>query len=187
MIIVASDGSSYNNGKKDCVAAYGVVSTDGFSASGHEYNSSSQRGELMGCVEALKHVRRLIVDGQEEEVALLFDSAYVSNALKGRWFNKWARNNWLTSLNDEVKNKDLWLQVVELLKGIDEDKILVYQIKSHTTTKGIKSMEKCRNSFLKNNGLVPPEEVLLELIRLNEMADALAGAEKDLALGDMKI
>lgn len=182
MIIIASDGSSHNNGKEDCVAAYGVKADDGFMATGHEFGSSSQRGELMGCVKAIAYARHLIVDQDEEEVGLLFDSAYVANALKGRWFSKWARNGWMTSLCEEVKNRDLWEQVVHLLHGIDEDKLIIWQIKSHTTLKGKMSMAKCRNSFEKNNGVIPPEDVLIKLIMLNAEADVLAGDTKDAAL-----
>lgn len=181
MIIIASDGGCKNNGKENCISSYGVACSDSAVFSGHERNSTSQRGELHGCIAALKYALQIFDD---EPIALLFDSAYIANAIKQRWFDKWARTGWKTSTNEPVKNRDLWVQIQQLVQPFEEEDLCVYQIKGHTTLKGPKSMDKCRESFIKNNGGLPPEEVLYKMITLNNLADQIAGQALDLAVSE---
>lgn len=178
MFIIASDGAtkgSNNTLGLPVVASYGIVASDGYYQTGVEVDSTNQRGELLGCICALEYAKCVLEHETTDEVALLFDSAYIANALKQRWFGKWISNGWKTSTGGDVKNKDLWLRISKLFNSIDEDSLLVYQIKGHTTVNGPKSMEKCRKNFIENNGGLPPEEVLHELIRLNNLADYYAG------------
>lgn len=178
MFIIASDGATKGQTNKlglPTVASYGITASDGYYDTGVEIDSTNQRGELLGCLAALEYAKSVLEHEAADEVALLFDSAYIANALKQRWFGKWMGNGWKTSTGGNVKNKDLWVRIANLFNSIDEDCLLIYQIKGHTTVNGPKSMEKCRQNFIENNGGLPPEEVLHELIRLNNLADSYAG------------
>ena len=56
------------------------------------------------------------------------DSKYVKLGIT-EWIYKWEKNNWKTSKKEDVKNKDLWLQLYELNKSF---KIKWIWIKAHT-------------------------------------------------------
>lgn len=44
-------------------------------------------------------------------------SDYVVNAIKKQWLYKWRKNNWKTSSKTKVKNKELWEEIYNLLRG----------------------------------------------------------------------
>lgn len=167
MLMIASDGAG-RNGIENYPCSYGVVASDGYNIQGWSFEGTSQRGEVLGAKAALEYAVKKF---NGEPIALIFDSAYVANALKQRWFEKWKRNGWITSTGDKVKNLDLWKQIADLALRFDEDELCIFQIKGHTTLKGPKSVAKCKESFIKNNGGLPPDEVLTEMIVLNNLAD----------------
>ena len=50
------------------------------------------------------------------EVEVYSDSAYVVNAFKDNWINNWKKNGWINSKKESVKNKELWIELDELVK-----------------------------------------------------------------------
>lgn len=64
--------------------------------------------ELTAVIEALKLLKYPC------SVDLYSDSAYVVNAFLQNWIINWQKNNWKTSDKKEVKNKELWQQLLEL-------------------------------------------------------------------------
>lgn len=79
-------------------------------------NSTNNRMELSAVIEALKIlIDRLKVDILNDRYILIYsDSRYVVDCINNHWINNWRKNNWKIKHND-VKNKDLWLQLDELL------------------------------------------------------------------------
>ena len=61
-------------------------------------------------------------------VTYFIDSAYVVNAFKENWLNNWISNGWRNSKKEEVKNKDLWL---ELIEALEEEFYQIEKIKGH--------------------------------------------------------
>jgi ribonuclease HI len=47
------------------------------------------------------------------------DSSYLVNAIERGWLKNWQRNNWRTSNKEPVKNKDLWMLLLDLLENHD--------------------------------------------------------------------
>jgi ribonuclease HI len=50
-------------------------------------------------------------------VKIITDSQYVKNAFTQGWLQNWKKNNWKTSTKEDVKNKDLWLELSALVAG----------------------------------------------------------------------
>ena len=74
---------------------------------GSEQNTTNNRMELLATINALKEVN------SEDFVEIYTDSKYVKNGITD-WIHSWIKNNWKTSNKEDVKNKDLWIQLHEL-------------------------------------------------------------------------
>lgn len=68
---------------------------------GGEANTTNNRMELMGAIEALKALK------EPCEVVLTTDSQYVRKGIT-EWMAGWKRNGWKTAAKQPVKNADLW-------------------------------------------------------------------------------
>ena len=78
--------------------------------------------ELTAVIEALKLLKYPC------KVNVYSDSAYVVNAFLQHWINGWQRNNWKTSDKKDVKNKELWQELIELTKVHD---VTFFKVKGH--------------------------------------------------------
>lgn len=76
--------------------------------SGFDENTTNNRMELQAAIEALKMLK------EPCEVELFSDSAYLVNGFDKRWVESWRANGWMTAGGDEVKNPDLWKELVRL-------------------------------------------------------------------------
>lgn len=74
---------------------------------GHEQLTTNNRMELMAVIQAYSKVLSK-AQNEDTEFELYSDSAYVVNSINNGWIDKWQRNNWKTTKNDDVKNRDLW-------------------------------------------------------------------------------
>lgn len=50
------------------------------------------------------------------EVTIVSDSAYCINALQQGWPYSWKTNDWKTKKGEQVKNKELWQKLLDVLK-----------------------------------------------------------------------
>ena len=80
--------------------------------SGNEKNTTNNRMELMAPINALKNIN------SNEEINIYTDSQYVKLGIT-EWINTWVKNNWQTSKKEEVKNKDLWIELYNLNKSLN--------------------------------------------------------------------
>jgi len=53
-----------------------------------------------------------------DDVIIFTDSNYVKMGLL-EWSKNWERNGWKTSKGEDVKNKDLWVHMLYLLRKIE--------------------------------------------------------------------
>lgn len=91
--------------------------------SGYEAHTTNQRMELTAAVQALEALK------ESCKVLLYSDSAYLINAFKQKWFEKWQKNNWLNSQKKPVENKDLWMKLMQLSNFHDIEWI---KVKGHS-------------------------------------------------------
>lgn len=76
--------------------------------SGGEPQTTNNRMELLGAIEALKALK------EPCQVDLYTDSQYLANAVNKGWLASWKAKNWKRK-DGELKNPDLWQEVDRLL------------------------------------------------------------------------
>lgn len=129
-IIIYCDGAcsgnqfTYNKGGWGAVLKYGDKIEEIY---GGERNTTNQRMELTACIKALEHIK-----SNNIPVEVYSDSAYLVNCMRQRWYKKWQKNGWVTSSNKKVENKDLWLQLLELL---NKHIVHFYKVTGHSNIK----------------------------------------------------
>lgn len=75
---------------------------------GQENPTTNNRMELTAAVEGLRALKKPC------NVRLYSDSAYLVNAFKNKWLDKWQKNGWQTAKKEPVENQDLWRKLLEL-------------------------------------------------------------------------
>ena len=68
--------------------------------------------ELLAPINALKNIN------PKSQIEIYTDSKYVKLGIT-EWINKWVTNNWKTSKRENVKNKDLWIELYNLNKSLN--------------------------------------------------------------------
>ena len=121
MIKIYTDGSCLKNPGNGGWAAIICTKDEMKKISGSEKNTTNNRMELLATINALKEVN------SEDLIEIYTDSKYVKNGITD-WIHNWIKNNWKTSNKEDVKNKDLWVQLHELSKN---SKIKWNWVKAH--------------------------------------------------------
>ena len=75
---------------------------------GSEPHSTNQRMELTAALRALQALKRPC------RVRLHSDSAYLINAFRQGWLDKWRKNGWRTANGSPVENQDLWKALLDV-------------------------------------------------------------------------
>ena len=89
---------------------------------GAEDNTTNNRMELMAVIMGLKALKEPCL------VEIYSDSAYVVNAFLQDWVTSWQLNGWKNAQKKEVKNIDLWQ---ELLKLCTLHNVSWFKVKGH--------------------------------------------------------
>jgi len=132
---VWTDGSSFNNGKENCKASYGVYFSDGKELSGEiTENPSNQRAELMAIWVALENSPR------NKKIRIFTDSQYSINCIT-KWAEKWKVNNWKKADNSDVKHKNLIRDLNSMYNTVD---IKFIHVRSHKVAPSDKMSEEYR-------------------------------------------
>ena len=112
MIIIFTDGSCLTNPGNGGWAAIIKQDEKIKRISGSEKNTTNNRMELLAPINALKQINT------ESPIEIYTDSQYVKLGIT-EWINNWVKNNWQTSKKENVKNKDLWIELYNLNKSFD--------------------------------------------------------------------
>jgi ribonuclease HI len=112
MIEIYTDGSCLTNPGNGGWAA--IINEDGKikKISGNEKNTTNNRMELLAPINALKEM------SPSSKITIYTDSQYVKLGIT-EWIKKWIINNWQTSKKEDVKNKDLWVELYNLNKSLN--------------------------------------------------------------------
>lgn len=112
-VLLYTDGSAIDNPGP---GGYGVVlryHKHRKELSGGFRLTTNNRMELMACIEGLKALK------QKCSVLLYSDSRYVIEGMTKGWVERWQANGWRLADDSEVKNADLWRELVELCQHHD--------------------------------------------------------------------
>jgi ribonuclease HI len=86
-------------------------------------NTTNNRMELLGAIVGLEALSRTCT------VDLWSDSTYVVHAMSKGWIEGWQKRGWKTSAKQPVKNKDLWLRMLE---AVSDHEIRWHWVKGHS-------------------------------------------------------
>lgn len=106
-----------------------------YEASSVEVNTTNNRMELQGAVEALKFIKKEF--GTSEPVALVSDSKYVVDGLKS-WLSGWKRRGWKKADGKAPENIQQWQELDEVSSYFKD--INYFWVKGHS---GHPQNEKC--------------------------------------------
>ena len=112
MIKIYTDGSCLSNPGDGGWAAIISINGEIKEISGSEKNTTNNRMELLAPIRALKEMQ------QSDQIEIYTDSQYVKLGIT-EWINTWVVNNWKTSKKEDVKNKDLWVELYDLNKSLN--------------------------------------------------------------------
>ena len=107
MIKIYTDGSCIGNPGKGGWAAIIFKKNEKKILKGSKDITTNNQMELTATIKALEYI------STKDEIQIYTDSKYVKQGIT-EWITKWKINGWKTSKKEEVKNKDLWLELDNL-------------------------------------------------------------------------
>jgi ribonuclease HI len=145
-LYIFSDGNCKNNGKSYAKAGYSVFFTDGKINSLEEspyykFNKTrlivseptNNKSELSGIKYIFKTIHENEALFNNKKNIICTDSMYSINCID-KWSKAWQKNGWKNSKGQEVKNKDLIQEILQLRDQINKDiKICFKHVMGHTT------------------------------------------------------
>lgn len=91
--------------------------------SGYDKNTTNNRMELFAIIQGIGQLK------EPCSVTVYSDSAYAVEAFNQKWIDSWKRNNWRTADKKEVKNRDLWN---DLLLRMSKHEVNFVKVKGHS-------------------------------------------------------
>ena len=107
MIKIYTDGSCIGNPGKGGWAAIIFNNNEKKILKGSKDLTTNNQMELTATIKALEYI------STKDKIQIYTDSKYVKQGIT-EWITKWKINGWKTSKKEEVKNKDLWIELDNL-------------------------------------------------------------------------
>ena len=107
-VIIYTDGACRGNpgpGGWGALIKFDIAQKEIF---GGQNNTTNNQMELSAAIEGLSTLK------EPCNVELFTDSRYVMDGIT-QWIQNWKKNNWKTSAKKEVKNKELWQKLDQLM------------------------------------------------------------------------
>jgi len=140
-VIIYTDGACSGNPGPGGWGSILMSGTNQKEISGGKKETTNNVMELTAVIEALKLLKRPC------EVDLYSDSAYVVNAFLQDWISNWIKNSWINSSKEEVKNKELWQELVELTQT---HKVTFHKVKGHSDNEYNNRCDELARNAIKN-------------------------------------
>jgi ribonuclease HI len=102
---------------------------------GGELQTTNNRMELTAAIQALEVLNKSC------QINIYTDSVYVKDGIT-KWFSQWKARGWLTAAKKPVKNKDLWIQLNDL---VEQYEINWYWVKGHSGHPGNERADELAN------------------------------------------
>ena len=90
--------------------------------SGAEKDTTNNKMELVGAIEALRYTKKnlsKILKNESVKIEIKTDSKYVKNGIT-EWILNWQKNNWKGSNKKPVANKELWQELLSFKDEIND-------------------------------------------------------------------
>lgn len=115
-IVVYTDGACSGNPGNGGWGAVILVDGEEIRLSDGEKVTTNNRMELMAAIASLEKIA-MNPDWVSRDISVYIDSQYVKNGIT-TWIKSWKKNGWKTANKEPVKNKDLWMELDELVGGL---------------------------------------------------------------------
>lgn len=106
---IYTDGACSGNPGKGGYCAILIYNGKEKIVSGSELDTTNNRMELLAVIRGLQTLKVPC------SVELFSDSQYVIDAFNKGWITNWQKNDWKNSSKTQVKNRDLWEELLRLL------------------------------------------------------------------------
>lgn len=139
---VYTDGACSGNPGKGGYCAILIYEGVEKVVSGFENDTTNNRMELLAVIKGLEALKFPCI------VNLYSDSNYVVEAFNKGWISQWQLNGWKTAGKKEVKNVDLWQ---ELLALVNTHQVTFIKVKGHSDNPYNNRCDKIAVEQYKNN------------------------------------
>jgi len=109
-VIIFTDGACRGNPGKGGWGAVMIYGDKRKTINGYSDSTTNNIMELTAVIESLKALKRRC------SIVLTTDSNYVKDGIT-KWIDGWKKNGWRTSNKKPVKNKELWIELDNLVQG----------------------------------------------------------------------
>ena len=109
-VIIFTDGACRGNPGKGGWGAVMIYGDKRKTINGYSDSTTNNIMELTAVIESLKALNRRC------SIVLTTDSNYVKDGIT-KWIDGWKKNGWRTSNKKPVKNKELWIELDNLVQG----------------------------------------------------------------------
>ena len=140
-VIIYTDGACSGNPGPGGWGSILMMGENKREISGGKKDTTNNVMELTAVIEALKLLKRPC------KVDLYSDSAYVVNAFLQNWIWGWIKNSWKNSNKEEVKNKELWQELLSLTKTHN---VTFHKVKGHADNEYNNRCDELARNAIKN-------------------------------------
>lgn len=99
---------------------------------GFEEDTTNNKMELTAVVRGLRQALNVSTTDGKREIFIFSDSAYIIQAINQGWVLFWSQNEWKKKDGNEVKNKELWKLLLDLLsRNTKKNKVKFIKVKGH--------------------------------------------------------
>ena len=140
MINIYTDGACSGN---PGIGGWGVVILDNNKEvllNGGDQQTTNNKMELTAAIKALEYFE------VKQDLIINTDSKYVKDGIES-WIKNWKKNGWKTSAKKEVKNKELWIRLDDL---INKHNVVWVWVKGHAGNKYNDKADSLARNFIEN-------------------------------------
>jgi len=141
MIKIYTDGACSGNPGK---GGWGVVILDNnkeILLNGGDQLTTNNKMELTAAIKALEYFRI------KKDLIIYTDSKYVKDGIES-WIINWKKNGWKTSTKKIVKNKELWIQLDNL---INKHNVTWKWVKGHSGFEFNEKADELARKYIESN------------------------------------
>ena len=165
-----TDGACSGNQSDENVGGWGAVLEYGEHKKelfGGMVNTTNNRMELTAVIEAFRALK-----APNQTIQVFTDSSYVANCFREKWYISWEKNNWRNASKKPVENRELWEELLSLVRQHD---VRFFRVKGHVNLASKSTnFDALYEKFLEWNGADFSFEDFKYVTEMNNRADELA-------------